>query len=165
MKLIKVLEIGKSTIEITMNYNNEAITTDERTFTTKEIIKSVDVTLSASGSIVASTCKEFIYLDNGKARFGSIYITESTGSEIIAAIKGMDAQLEKELGLKTKLEINTEKATKILTIAATRTDILNEKEEAQWVKNYNNINNEGGEGYIPTRLTLEDIAWANNILK
>ena len=37
MKLIKVLEIGKSTIEITMNYNNEVITTDERTFTTKEI--------------------------------------------------------------------------------------------------------------------------------
>ena len=45
-----------------------------------------------------------------------------------------------------------------------KTEILSAADEKQWRIRYNNINNEGGEGYMPRRATLEDIARAKEIL-
>lgn len=45
------------------------------------------------------------------------------------------------------------------------TPILSEKEEKEWRVQYNNIVNEGGEGYVPHRATLEDRIKAKQILR
>ena len=42
---------------------------------------------------------------------------------------------------------------------------MTEEECKEWAKNYNNIMNEGGEGYIPKIITKEDFKWALNKLK
>ena len=43
--------------------------------------------------------------------------------------------------------------------------LLTEKEVKLWQKNWNNVVNEGGEGYIPDRVTAEAYQWALDILK
>lgn len=59
----------------------------------------------------------------------------------------------------------TEWATAVIAEANQRTNILTASEEKAWRRTYNNIHNEGGEyGYIPTRVTQEDVARARAIL-
>ena len=63
-----------------------------------------------------------------------------------------------------KIEITWAKAI-IKEIESRDTPILSEEEEKKWRVQYNNVMNEGGEGYIPHRATLEDIVKAEQILK
>jgi len=81
-----------------------------------------------------------------------------------------DRKIQKEKKEKEESErARLEWANRILKEAETRKahgmEILSETAERQWRKNYNNAMNEGGEGYIPRRATLEDIAKAEEILK
>ena len=56
-------------------------------------------------------------------------------------------------------------ATKVITESETRkTEILSDADEKYWRTNCNNINNEGGEGYVPRRATLEDVERAKSVL-
>lgn len=42
--------------------------------------------------------------------------------------------------------------------------LMSEAQAAAWKRSYNNINNEGGEGYVPSILTQEQLDWALEIL-
>lgn len=41
---------------------------------------------------------------------------------------------------------------------------MTEAEYAVWRKKYNDVMNEGGEGYIPNRVTVEQLAMAKKVL-
>lgn len=69
---------------------------------------------------------------------------ENKASHIRAA-KSIIAKAEKEIAMNGKL--------------------LTEKEVKLWQENLNNVVNEGGEGYIPDRVTAEAYEWALDILK
>jgi len=63
------------------------------------------------------------------------------------------------------IEIATSILTKVANTPKRQDGALMTKQEARtWAKNYNNVMNEGGEGYIPEVITQEDVAWAQKIL-
>lgn len=165
----RTVEIGRARVEIAMTYYNKQADLDGYVFETKEIAKITKAKLYIDGNFKNEASEGFIYLKDGdKCRFGNILITATTGQKIIDEIKIMHTELSKEFGIKTEEEIKKEReikrANRILTEAATRTNILSDAEEKTWRTQYNNINNEGGEGYVPSRVTLEDVARANAIL-
>lgn len=170
-QIIKTLEIGKATIEITMVCSNRMSDLDGYRFETKDIEKSVSAKLIVNGNIVATSTEGFIYaVDNEKGRFGDKYITVSTVNQILVAIKELYSKVEEEFAIKTTAEIQIEKeiaaAKRIMEeVEVRKTKILSNKEEIAWARNYNNINNEGGEGYVPVRVTLEDVILAKKVLE
>ena len=57
-------------------------------------------------------------------------------------------------------------AQKIIDAAAKyTTPIMTNAEYKVWAKRYNDVNNEGGEGYVPDRITVEQLARANKKLE
>jgi hypothetical protein len=169
-QIIRTLELGNATMEITMDCSSRMSDLDGYRFETKDIEKSVSAKIIANGNVVMTSTEGFIYgVDSEKGRFGDKYIKASTVASALTIIKEMYAEVEEELAVKTTVEIVVEKeiiaAKKVMAEVETRkTEILSNKDEIRWATNYNNINNEGGEGYIPTRVTLEDIACAKKIL-
>ena len=169
-KLItRTIDLGKAKIEIEMTYYNRLQEFGNH-LETKEILKSTEAKFYIEGNLKTKSSEEMIYaVDSEKGRFGDILLKAGTVNNILETIKEMHIELSKEFGIKTKSEIDAEneiiKANKIMSEIETRqTEILSDSEEKIWRKNYNNINNEGGEGYIPCRATLEDIERAKNIL-
>jgi len=74
-------------------------------------------------------------------------------------------QTDKEIASENSAKTEIERATSIIAeFKERKTEILSETAENQWKINYNNVNNEGGEGYIPLRVTLEDVEWAKKII-
>ncbi len=168
MTLTKTMVIGKATIKITMDYINNTADLDGCVVETDKITKLTDVELFVDGKLLKKTTEGFIYLTDGKARFGNIYITEETGTEIIEAIKEMHKEMSAQIETPEVKEEATEieEAKEVLAkVEARTTEILSEKEEKQWRANYNNLQNEGGEGYVPTRITLEDVEKAKKTLR
>lgn len=169
-QITKTIETGKATIEITMTYYNEMTDLDGYVKESKEIAKLVEAKLIANGKVIETTSEGFIYpAEAGKGRFGNIYITVDTVNQILSVIAEMHIELSKAFEIKTleqkQVEKEIEKAMGIIAEYAVReTEILSEIDEEIWRKNYNNLNNEGGEGYIPSRATLEDIERAKSIL-
>lgn len=169
-QITRIIETGKATIEVTMTYYHEMSDLDGYVKESKEIAKIAKAKLIANGNIVAESSEEFIYtVDIEKGRFGNIYITAATVGQILELLEEMHAELDKEFEIKTLTEstIKAEKewANKVMTEIETRvTEILSAEDEAKWQINYNNIYNEGGEGYIPQRATLEDVVKAKTIL-
>ena len=175
MKLNKTLQIGKATIKITMDYSYNISDLDGHVRKTKEIVKLVNVELLANNKLIETSIEGFIYLADGKARFGNINITESTGKQIIETIEAMHTELSaafntttisKELNMVQETAKEIEIAKKIMAeVEIRKTEILSAADEKQWRINYNNINNEGGEGYIPRRVTSEDVEMAKATLE
>ena len=167
MKL--VLEIGKATVVINMKYKYEELDLDGHLYTSKQIVKLVNIELIADGKSIQETTEAGIYLTDGKTRFGNMYITEATGIKIIEAIKKMHVELSQTVGVTTPEEESKnndiKRAIAIMAAAKLRLDeILSDKEEEEWLHVYNNVNNEGEEGFVPIRVTLEDLAFAKKTI-
>lgn len=175
MKLERTLETGKATIKIKMDYSYNVSDMDGHLKTTKEIVKLVELELWSNGNLVQKTTEGFVYLTDGKTRFGSIYITEATGLEIVKTLEEMHSELsanfneitpkeEMENLKETTRDLEIKEAKKIMEeVKIRKTTILSVSDEKKWKINYNNINNEGGEGYMPQRATLEDVEMAKKI--
>jgi len=169
MKTLKrTLQIGKATIKIEMNYYYDTVDLDGHVSTSKRIVKLVNAELWADNKLIQESRDSLIYLSDGKTRFNNIYITEQTGIKIIEAIGEMHIELSKSFTLDTTTQEIEEidEAKKIMAeVEKRKTPILSSEEETKWRINYNNINNEGGEGYIPNRITIEDIERAKLIIE
>ena len=76
-----------------------------------------------------------------------------------AEVKEAEAKKAAE---ETAKEIATAKS--IIEKANGQSEIMTNAEYARWRRNYNNINNEGGEGYIPKLVTAEELQYAKEIL-
>ena len=85
-------------------------------------------------------------------------VIESGKAETVIEHETAKADAEKAKG---KAE-----AQKIIDAAVKyTTPLMTNAEYKVWAKRYNDINNEGGEGYIPDRITVEQLARANKILE
>jgi len=84
-------------------------------------------------------------------------VIESGKSEEVKAFEADKAEKE-------KAERRAE-AQRIVDEAAKSTEPLMTNEEYKaWRKQYNDIHNEGGEGYIPERITVEQLEYAKKVL-
>lgn len=135
----------------------------------KEIHEHHNVTVFVDGKELESTWIGFKILD--------------TKNESIKKIDGLDkvkftadraVEIEKlfeevkELGITKeaaefeelmkakKEEKEIKRLEKIIEAAEKQHTMMTRKEQKQWEKNYNRINNEGGEGYIPKSICVED---------
>ena len=89
-------------------------------------------------------------------------INEIKAIETTEAEKAVEA-IEKEEEAKA-IEEEIEWAEKVMEEAAGRIEILASENEKAWRKSYNDLLNEGGEGYVPERVTAADVARAKQIL-
>ena len=64
-----------------------------------------------------------------------------------------------------KAEKKAEAQKIIDTAAKYTTPIMTNAEHRVWVKRYNDVNNEGGEGYVPDRITVEQLEWAKKVIE
>jgi hypothetical protein len=139
-------------------------------------------------SIVEGICYSPDYIKKVKAAgyyaklTDTVVISEEKYNLIMAEIAAAEAQIEiefkveqpeavkaeeekKSAAVKKEIETKMAWAEKIMAeVAIRKTEILSAADEKLWRTRYNNINNEGGEGYVPRRATLEDIARAKEIL-
>ncbi|MFY9435346.1 MAG: hypothetical protein WAQ42_00325, partial [Limnochordia bacterium] len=65
---------------------------------------------------------------------------------------------------KARKDAEKAKAVEIIEKASKQPKIMTQAEYAQWVERYNNIMNEGGEGYVPEMVTVEQLEWARKVL-
>lgn len=169
-EITRIIDLKGATIEIKMTYYNRLETFGNH-LETKEILKSTESKFYINGEFKAKSSEEMIYpVDSEKGRFGDILLKATTVDSIIKLIKEMHIELSREFGIKTldeiKLENKIADANRIMAEVETRqTEILSDADEKIWMINYNNTSNEGGEGYISARVTLEDIEAAKIILE
>ena len=154
-----------------------------------------DVTLTAKVKIVAPNGKvvaeafhadvlEYNYsnevtfekagLDQSKtySRVGKVY-TEGAevGQEINEVIENLKEELAAEFGTKTEKQEEKEEeielAEEVVELAKKEgiENLMTKQELKAWRKRYNDINNEGGEGYIPTRVSQEQYQQALKTLR
>lgn len=91
-------------------------------------------------------------------------LVENFLGEVIAAGKTEEiAETEKnEEELENERQI--EKAKSVIAKASKQKRVMTAAEYKRWRKQYNDVVNEGGDGYIPDLVTVEDVEWANGIL-
>lgn len=150
-----------------------------------EIVSFKEISISANGKLVETAHMNPEIVNRANGVYARIYnragLTEEQYNLIMAAVTEAEAELEaqftaeneeiataekeREIAEEAKAtEIRIERARRIVEEAARREEILTDKEEETWRENYNNIMNEGGEGYVPQRVTKESLAWANKVL-
>lgn len=77
----------------------------------------------------------------------------------------LDLKMTKTNKIKEKEEKEEFETAKIIIAKAERQSWMPTNEEYEkWARNYNNVNNEGGEGYIPHLITKEQLARAKKIV-
>lgn len=165
----RTIQIGKATVEMKMLYQTAEVNLDGHRIETDKIEKLIEVKIIVDGKVIARTGDEnFIrVIDSEKARFGDKYIAASAGKTILDNLAEMHEELSEERAEKVE-EAKVKKvewAKEVIKEAETRkSEILSAEQEKVWRRNYNNAENEGGEGYIPRRVTLEDVEEAKRIL-
>ncbi|ELK39917.1 hypothetical protein D478_21593 [Brevibacillus agri BAB-2500] len=93
-----------------------------------------------------------------------------TGEMITSLIKEMKAELAKEFNVETEEEKQrkeeVEYAQGVIALAEKQgVDTLPNSDEVKaWRKRYNDLYNEGGEGYIPVKVSKEQYQWALNVV-
>ncbi len=91
-------------------------------------------------------------------------LVENFLKEVIAAGKTEEiAETEKnEEELENERQI--EKAESVIAKASKQDKVMTTAEYREWRRAYSNATNEGGEGYVPELVTMEDVEWAKGIL-
>lgn len=191
-ELVKEVNFGRAVARITVTGYLKENMMDSWIKTGNELIIYEKIEIVADDKVVESSSYakaieyNFIYektfenlgLDKNKTytKVGEA-ITEGkhVAKEINEAIKEMKEQIAEEFGMKTREQIEEEVEKKEEIAEAKEIvkkaekigikNLMTEAEYRQWRTNYNNIMNEGGEGYIPRRITKEDYEWAVNKLK
>lgn len=187
-ELVKKVNFGRAVARITVTGYLKENMMDGWIKTGNELIIYEKIEIIADGKVVESSSYakaieyNFLYegffekmgLDKNKnyTKVGeAITEGEQVAKEINAAINKMKTQITEEFGMKTKEEIEKEEEIAEAKEIVKKTEkfgienLMTEAEYRQWRTNYNNIMNEGGEGYIPQRITKEDYEWALNKLK
>lgn len=150
-----------------------------------EIVSFKKISISANGKLI-ETAHRNPEIINKNGVYARIYnragVTEEQHNLIMVAIIEAEAELEvqftaeneeiakveeeKAIAEKSKAtELRIEIAKRIVEETSRRENILTDKEEEAWRESYNNMMNEGGEGYVPQRITKEALIWANEVLE
>lgn len=186
--LVREVPFGKAMARITVKMYNPVIDLDGDVIVSKKVEKMVVVEIIAGGKVVSTgrdaskleynNLTEYFYKKanlDPKAVFTKVGDKALTpGFEayenISAAIDEMEAELAAEFGVKTSKEKAREEKIAIAKDIMERAEkegvgnLMTEAELKVWRRNYNNLYNEGGEGYIPTRISKEQFDWAMKVL-
>jgi len=92
-------------------------------------------------------------------------IVEAFLKDVIESGKTADVVIYETAKSEAEKAERIAEAQRIVDEAAKSTEPLMTNEEYKaWRKQYNDIHNEGGEGYIPERITVEQLEYAKKIL-
>lgn len=177
--LVKEVPFGKATAKVTVTMFTEKKYWDGIDMGEENVITTSKVEIIAKGKVVESgyfakvleydNLTDTLYhkanLDVTKkyTRVGDQTITEGeeAGIAINSAIKEMKAELSKVFGIETQEEKQqkeeiAEAQAIVAQVEKEGIDTLMSKAEIKaWRKRYNDIYNEGGEGYIPVKVSKE----------
>ncbi|MGG1249863.1 hypothetical protein [Brevibacillus agri] len=186
--LVKEVAFGKATARITVTMFTDVKYLDGIA-TSEEVVTTSKVEIVHNGSVVESgffadvleynniTDSYFIRakLDPTKkyTRVGDKAITvgAEAGELINASIKEMKAELAKEFNVETEEEKQHKEevayAQEVIALAEKQgvDTLLSSDEVKAWRKRYNDLYNEGGEGYIPVKVSKEQYQWALNVVR
>jgi len=84
--------------------------------------------------------------------------------DVIEAGKSTEVEATEQKEQENKRAEEILEAKRILDKASKQPKIMTNAEYAEWRRLYNNAMNEGGEGYIPELVTVEQLEWAKSIL-
>ncbi len=173
----RTIQIRTATVEFRIIYCNREIDADGYRYETDEIVKVTEIKLVVGGKVIAKSSENFIrVIDSEKARFGDKYIPANDAKIILGVLAEMHEELSRKFDTKTPEEERAERAEKaevqkqewakriMKEVEERKTEILSAEQEKAWRKNYNDAINEGGEGYVPQRITLEDVEKAKRVL-
>lgn len=186
-ELVKEVPFGKALARITVvsfteKKYSDGILLGERVRTSAKVEIIVNGKVVEKGSFADilefSNISESLYskfgLDPSKkySRVGNSAITlgAETANLINAAIKEMKKELAKEFNIETEEEKQQkeefEEAKAIIAHAEEEgiENLMSEEEIKAWRKRYNGMYNEGGEGYIPIRVSQEQYQKAMNVM-
>ena len=186
--LVRELPFGKATAKVTVAMFTEKKYMDGIDIGIEEVITTRNIEIVLNGSVVASghhvDVLEFneitdTYYQSRKMDVTKKYtkvgdraltVGEEAGVAIKNAMVEMETELSKEFGVETEAEKQQkeelEEAQAIVTQAKKEgiENLLTEIQLKEWRTKYNNIHNEGGEGYIPTRVSKEQYQHALNVI-
>lgn len=91
-------------------------------------------------------------------------IVENFLNEIIKNGKSVEVIESEKIEAAKETAENVENANKTIAKYESQTLKMNKKQYQEWKINYNNINNEGGEGYVPHLITTEQYEYAKSII-
>ncbi len=181
--LVREVPFGKATARVTVT-----MFTEIGVFLNENVIDTTKVEIVSNGKVVESghfakvlefdnitdTFYEKANLDITKkyTRVGDKAITEGeeAGIAIKSAIKEMKAELSKEFNVETEVEKQQkdELAEAQAVVAQAEKEgidkLMNDAQIKAWRKRYNDIYNEGGEGYIPVKISRESYQKALKVL-
>jgi len=184
-ELVKEINFGKAIARVTVESFTDAKLWDGIDMGTVEVITTEKIEIVVNGEIVASgngadvSVMRYNNLTDTffeKAGFDpkEVYTVikgigstkgEKPGNEIIAAIKEMKEELANEFGVKTPEKMKEEKKVKVeqskaqeIVRLATKQGIENLKTDNEvkiYKENYKTVVNEGGEGFVPELISVE----------
>lgn len=183
--LTREVKFGKATAVVEVKFYNPIIHTDwdEKIESTK-VEKFVSVKIVApNGKVVENDGYPSLVEDNDywhdtmikagmdlNKKYTKVNNCITEGDEAYKAIKGaiseMEAELAKEFEVKTEKEEEIEEAKAIIEAAEKEgiENLMTADQIKTWRKSYNNVMNEGGEGYIPTKVSKEQYQKALEVL-
>lgn len=185
--LVKEIPFGKGIARIAVTASTQSVYLDGD-YIRDEVILMAKVEVIKDGRVVDEadfadaieyndiycTLYDRAKLDETKtySRIGRTCYTEGreTADAINAAIEEMKSELAAEFGTKTETEIakeeTIEEANAVVALAESEgiDKLMTSAELAVWRNHYNDLHNEGGEGYIPTKISRERYERALSVL-
>lgn len=186
--LVKEIEFGNAIAAITVSSFTQKINLDGIETGNVEVITTSEVRVMKDGKVIetASFARVSGYQANPRwfdemglgqdqqiSRVGKNAITlgAEAGRAVNAAIEEMKAELTQEFGFKTEQQIEKEDEIEEVNAIIEQAqkegvaNLMTDAELKEWRVRYNNLHNEGGEGYIPLRISQEQYQRAIQILK
>jgi hypothetical protein len=181
--LTREVKFGKGKAVITVKFENPTVNLDGDYVESHKVEKMTDIKIMSGSKVVATASHADLIQDNivykkymeqhgmdlnkKYTRVGKM-ITEGAEvhENITQAIVEMEAELSQEFEVQTEQEKEIEEAQEIIESAEKEgvEKLRTESEIRNWRKAYNNIHNEGGEGYIPTKISKERYQRAKIVL-
>ena len=187
-EMSREIKFGKGKAVVTVTLQNKSIESDWSNIESSDIEKKVKIEIVSNGKIITTQSHVTLIENNevyGKymdqqgmdlnkkySRVGKI-VTE--GKEACENIRKAIKEMEEELALEFDVKTESQKMEEKEIAIAKKTIVTAEKEGIEnllssndletWREQYNNINNEGGEGYIPKRVSKEAYSKAVKVLQ
>lgn len=159
------IEYTKTVREIVLDADGVKIETGKN-----EIVETMIITASVNGQIVARSTSGYMMADSrfpaGCIQIGRMVCNPEASKAIIALIDECKAEETAEVAEVKAAEKAEEvaEAQEIVAAAEKQTTIPTAAQYREFRRRYNEIHNEGAEGYIPTMITKEQYEAAKAII-
>lgn len=168
--------------ECSISLENEILDSDGYIIKTnnKEVVIDANLEAKMDGKVIDICCDTYCWkiVDTKIAGIKKIYgidgigFTEDVAQEIETFLKetieSSKSEEVKEFEQKQKyekLEKEITEAKRIIAKAKQQNEIPSREQKEIWIRNYNNINNEGCEGYVPEIVDIDQYNEALSIVK